>query len=99
MPQHGLLQHTEEEIRRVFDINVLAHFWIFQAFLPKMIENNNGHIVAISSMAGLLGFQNLVPYCSSKFAIRGTHEGLYEELRADTNGKSKVNFLFFLITS
>lgn len=28
MPTHPLLQHTEGEIRKIFDINVLAHFWV-----------------------------------------------------------------------
>lgn len=60
MPQHQLLKHTEKEIRSIFEINVLAHFWILEAFLPKMIELNQGHIVAISSMAGLTGSRNLV---------------------------------------
>lgn len=60
MPQHPLLKHTEKEIRSIFEINVVAHFWILETFLPKMIENNRGHIVAISSMAGLTGSRNLV---------------------------------------
>lgn len=81
MPAHDLLQHTEGEIRKIFEINVLAHFWMFEAFLPKMMEKNRGHIVAMSSMAGVLGFKNLVPYCGSKFAVRGIMEGLLEELR------------------
>ena len=28
MPTHPLLQQTENEIRKTFDINVLAHFWV-----------------------------------------------------------------------
>ncbi|KAG5682539.1 hypothetical protein PVAND_011886 [Polypedilum vanderplanki] len=92
MPQHDLLDHTEKVIRRIFDINVLAHFWTIQTFLPKMIENNKGHIVGISSMAGLLGFQNLVPYCSSKHAIRGIHEGLLDELLMKYKGNCKIKF-------
>jgi short-subunit dehydrogenase involved in D-alanine esterification of teichoic acids len=28
MPTHPLLQQTKEEIRKVFDINVMAHFWV-----------------------------------------------------------------------
>jgi all-trans-retinol dehydrogenase (NAD+) len=90
MPSHDFLQHTETEIRNIVNINVVAHFWMFQAFLPKMIENNRGHIVAMSSMAGIMGFQNLVPYCGSKFAVRGIQEALSEELRCKTNGKSQV---------
>jgi all-trans-retinol dehydrogenase (NAD+) len=63
MPQHDMLKHTEKEIRMIFEINVLAHFWMFQAFLPKMIEKNRGNVVALSSMAGAIGLPNLVPYC------------------------------------
>lgn len=66
MPQHEILKHTEGEIRKCFEINTLAHCWMFQAFLPRMIEKNHGHIVALSSIAGLVGFNNLVPYCGSK---------------------------------
>ncbi|KAJ9600726.1 hypothetical protein L9F63_026137 [Diploptera punctata] len=81
MPCHPLLQHNQQEIRRIFDINVLAHFWMLEAFLPSMIENNHGHVVALSSMAGIMGIPNLVPYCGSKYAVRGLMEALTEELR------------------
>ncbi|KAM0726586.1 Short-chain dehydrogenase/reductase family 16C member 6 [Formica fusca] len=92
MPCHAFLDHTTDEIRRIFDINVLAHFWILQAFLPSMIEKNHGHIVALSSLAGLGGLPNLVPYCASKFAVRGLMESMSEELRVSTKGKSLIKF-------
>lgn len=66
MPQHELLKHSEGEIRKMFEINTIAHYWMFQAFLPKMIEKNHGHIVALSSIAGLVGLNNVVPYCGTK---------------------------------
>lgn len=91
MPQHDFLKHTEGEIKKIIEINTVAHFWMFQAFLPKMVEKNRGHIVAMSSMAGLMGFQNLVPYCGSKYAVRGVMEAMSEELRCKTNGQSQVN--------
>lgn len=90
MPQHEILNHTEKEIRMIYEINTIAHCWMFQAFLPKMIEKNRGHIVALSSIAGMTGLNNLVPYCGSKFAVRGTQEALLEELRQHSNGQSKV---------
>ncbi|XP_026472355.1 epidermal retinol dehydrogenase 2-like isoform X2 [Ctenocephalides felis] len=83
MPSHAMLDHTTEEIRKIFDINVFAHFHMFEAYLPTMIKKNKGHIVALSSMAGIGGFPNLVPYCGSKFAVRGLMEALHEELRED----------------
>lgn len=90
MPSREFLKHTENEIRKIIDINLVSHYWMYQAFLPKMIENNHGHIVAMSSMAGMMGLQNLVPYCGSKFGVRGTQEAMSEELRCTTNGRSKV---------
>ncbi|KAH8387216.1 hypothetical protein KR093_005620, partial [Drosophila rubida] len=81
MPAHSLLEHTEQETRLMYDINVLAHFWMIQAFLPDMLERNEGSIVALSSCAGLFGLPNLVPYCGTKFAVRGYMAALAEELR------------------
>jgi len=83
MPCKQFLDHEEAEIRKMFDVNVFAHFWLNKAFLPSMIMKNRGHIVALSSMAGVIGLPNLVPYCGSKFAVRGIMEALGEELRAD----------------
>ncbi|XP_011256647.1 short-chain dehydrogenase/reductase family 16C member 6 [Camponotus floridanus] len=92
MPCHAFLDHTIDEIKRIFDINVLAHFWMLQAFLPSMIEKNHGHVVALSSLAGIGGLPNLVPYCASKFAVRGLMESISEELRISTKGKSLIKF-------
>jgi len=47
-----------------------------------MIENNHGHVVALSSLAGISGFPNLVPYCASKFAVRGK---FYFEIKLNLN--------------
>ncbi|XP_072751981.1 short-chain dehydrogenase/reductase family 16C member 6-like isoform X1 [Anoplolepis gracilipes] len=92
MPCHAFLDHSSDEIKRIFEINVLAHFWMLQAFLPSMIEKNHGHIVALSSLAGIGGLPNLVPYCASKFAVRGLMESISEELRISSKGKSLIKF-------
>lgn len=83
MPSHSILNHNGQEIRKLFDVNILAHVWVLQAFLPHMLSKRRGHIVAISSMAGICGLTNLVPYCATKFAVRGLMEALFEELRQD----------------
>lgn len=82
MPCHPLLDSNESEIRLMYDINVLAHFWMMQAFVPDMIKERKGHIIALSSCAGLFGLKNLVPYCGTKFAVKGLMFAFYEELRA-----------------
>ncbi|XP_022126313.2 17-beta-hydroxysteroid dehydrogenase 13 isoform X2 [Pieris rapae] len=90
MPCKPLLQTNEKEIRLAFEVNVLSHLWLLQAVLPSMMERNHGHIVAMSSMAGVLGLRNLVPYCGTKFAVRGMMEALHEELREDPRDFSGI---------
>lgn len=53
-----------------------------KAFLPKMIENNEGHIVTIASMAGHVGIKKMIDYCASKYAAVGFDEALRVELDA-----------------
>ncbi|KAH8358355.1 hypothetical protein KR200_005187 [Drosophila serrata] len=81
MPTHPILQQSAEEIQRVFDVNVFSQFWTIQAFLGHMQEKNRGHIISLSSIAGLVGIANLVPYCATKFAVRGLMESLHAEIR------------------
>ncbi|KAK3584390.1 hypothetical protein CHS0354_001725 [Potamilus streckersoni] len=80
---HGgeLLKIKEEDIRRTFDINTMAHFWTLREFLPSMLERNEGHIITVASMAGKAGSAYLVDYCASKFAVFGMTEALSEELQ------------------
>ncbi|XP_045775215.1 short-chain dehydrogenase/reductase family 16C member 6-like [Maniola jurtina] len=75
-----LLDTPDHLIQRTFDVNILAHFWTVKAFLPAMIEENEGHIVTIASMAGHVGVAKLVDYCSSKSAACGFDEALRLEL-------------------
>ncbi|XP_011699709.1 PREDICTED: short-chain dehydrogenase/reductase family 16C member 6-like, partial [Wasmannia auropunctata] len=51
----SLLNQSFDDIERVIDVNLKAHYWTLRAFLPSMIEKNHGHVVAISSIAGLFG--------------------------------------------
>lgn len=51
-----------------------------QAFLPKMIERRSGHIVTVSSAAGIQGVSRLVDYSASKAACRALHDTLSVEL-------------------
>ncbi|XP_046803123.1 estradiol 17-beta-dehydrogenase 11 [Lucilia cuprina] len=75
-----LLDTPDHLIERSFNVNVMAHFWTTKAFLPKMIENQRGHIATIASLAGHVGITKLVDYCASKFAAVGFDEALRLEL-------------------
>jgi uncharacterized protein len=69
---------TIEEIIRV---NYLGAVYCTHEALPSMIERRTGHIVNISSGAGLIGTINMAAYCASKFALNGWSETLYHELK------------------
>ncbi|XP_034474191.1 estradiol 17-beta-dehydrogenase 11 [Drosophila innubila] len=75
-----LLDTPDHLIERSFNVNVMSHFWTTKAFLPKMIENERGHIATIASLAGHVGISKLVDYCASKFAAVGFDEALRLEL-------------------
>lgn len=49
-------------VERTFQVNTLAHFWTVRHFLPSMIKNKRGHVVAISSIAGLIASKYLADY-------------------------------------
>ncbi|XP_068236659.1 short-chain dehydrogenase/reductase family 16C member 6-like [Palaemon carinicauda] len=78
-----LLESPDESIIRTFEVNSLSHFWTVKAFLGDMLLSNRGHIVSIASMAGWIGANGLVDYCSSKFAAVGFDEALRLELKAE----------------
>ncbi|KAL4703727.1 hypothetical protein ACJJTC_016734 [Scirpophaga incertulas] len=92
MPCKSFLRQTEKEIRMMMDINVNGVIWTMQAFLPSMLESNKGHFVTMSSMAGMMGLRNVVPYCGSKFAVRGIMEGLEAELHEDPRNYNGIKF-------
>lgn len=81
-----LLETADEKIEKTFQVNVLAHFWTVKAFLPGMIARDSGHIMTVSSAAGLIGVCGLADYSASKFAVFGFHESLRMELRKAKSG-------------
>lgn len=81
-----LLDAEEEAIRRTFDVNTLALFWVTRAFLPAMIERRRGMIVTIASAAGFVAVARQTDYSASKFAAVGFTEALRAELRTRKTG-------------
>ncbi|KAI7684875.1 Epidermal retinol dehydrogenase 2 [Sarcoptes scabiei] len=90
---------SQDEIRRTFDVNILSSIWLCKQLLPSMIENREGHIVAISSIAGLLGNANLVDYCASKHAVIGMMKALELELDAQNLNFIKLTTICPLMIS
>lgn len=77
-----LLDATDEQIQRTFDVNTLALYWTTRAFLPGLRDRDRGVVVNIGSAAGLYGIAKQTDYSGSKFAAFGFTESLRNELRA-----------------
>jgi len=84
------LQLSDAEWHRTFDVNLNALRYTISAFLPGMYTRNEGHIVNISSAAGLIGVPGLAAYAASKWAVYGLTESL--RLEAYANGKTGVRW-------
>lgn len=82
MPCKPFLDFSEKEVEKIFSVNVYSQYWTIFEFLPRMLSLDRGHILSISSIAGITGTPNLVPYCSSKFAVKGLMDALFLELRS-----------------
>ncbi len=71
----------ESEMFRQFDVNVYGCVRMIQAVLPSMRQQRSGHILNITSIAGLNGFPGVGIYNGSKFALEGIGEALAAEVK------------------
>lgn len=68
------------EVRRQFDVNVFGAMATLQAALPHMRARRRGHLMAVTSMGGLMAVPGMSAYCGSKFALEGILEALGKEV-------------------
>jgi NAD(P)-dependent dehydrogenase (short-subunit alcohol dehydrogenase family) len=79
--QFGFVEElSESEIRQQMETNFFGAIWITQAALPFLREQGSGHIVQVSSTAGLFTGPNVGVYCASKFALEAFSEALAFEV-------------------
>jgi NAD(P)-dependent dehydrogenase (short-subunit alcohol dehydrogenase family) len=76
----GVEEATMAEIRAQFDVNVYGAVAVMQALLPFMRARRAGHMIAITSVSGLVGWPSLGIYSGSKFALEGICETLAQEV-------------------
>lgn len=94
------LSHSKEDILRLVNVNLLGTMWVAREFLGHMVKHNSGHLVCISSVLGYMGRQNVVPYCASKFGVKGLTEALAEEMRMERRSGVRVTAVHpFLISN
>lgn len=69
-----------ETFQQLMAVNYFGTLYLIKAVLPTMREARRGHIVMISSGAGLIGIPGYSAYAPTKFALRGLAESLRGEL-------------------
>jgi NAD(P)-dependent dehydrogenase (short-subunit alcohol dehydrogenase family) len=69
-----------DEFRRVIDVDFWGVVNGTRAFLPHLEASQDGHVVNISSIFGIIGFPGQSAYNAAKFAVRGFTESLRMEL-------------------
>ncbi len=79
--QFGMIEElSEEEARQQFETNVFGALWITQAALPIMRAQGSGHILQVSSIGGVIAFENIGIYNASKWALEAIADSLSKEV-------------------
>lgn len=89
---------TLEEIAHQLEVNFFGQLYVTRAVLPVMREQRSGHVVTISSGAGLSGFAFSSAYAASKHALEGWMDALHDEVAPFGIDTTIVNPGFFRTT-
>ena len=73
-------ESEEDQVRRMFEINVFGLSRMIHAVLPGMRKRRKGFIVNFSSIGGLRSFAATGYYHATKFAVEGLSEALWQEV-------------------
>lgn len=77
----GLMEDMpDDQVRKLFELNVLAVIELTSRVLPGMLERGRGHIVNVASIASWVSVPPLTIYSSTKFALVGFSDGLRREV-------------------
>lgn len=75
-----LLKMSEEDFKRVLDVNLTGVFLCTQAVVPTMVEKGYGKIINTSSVSGVYGNVGQTNYAASKAAVVGMTKTWAKEL-------------------
>lgn len=87
----SFLQTSEDDWRRVLDVNLWGVVHTLRAFVPRMVERGEGgHVVVTASAAGVLPLPSLPAYGTTKAAVLMLAQCLAGELASDGIGVSAI---------
>ncbi|SEL51291.1 SDR family NAD(P)-dependent oxidoreductase [Nonomuraea pusilla] len=71
---------TERQLRDQLETNLFGAVWVIQAALPYLREQGSGHVIQLSSAAGLIAMPLSGAYSASKWALEALNESLAQEI-------------------
>jgi short-subunit dehydrogenase len=77
----SIFNEEEGTLEKMLKVNLYSAYNVTRAFLPKMMEQKQGHIFNICSIASLQAYTNGGSYSISKFALMGFSKNLREEMK------------------
>ena len=86
---------TPEQVERQLGTLLIGPMNVTRAVLPVMRKQRSGHIISISSTAGIVGFAFCSAYAASKFGVEGWMESLQQEVAPFGINTTIVNPGFF----
>lgn len=82
---------SSDHWQRTVDVDLMGPIHVLAAFVPAMIDaGDGGHVVNVSSAAGLFGLPLHAPYSAAKFGLRGVSEVLRFDLEQHRIGVTLV---------
>jgi NAD(P)-dependent dehydrogenase (short-subunit alcohol dehydrogenase family) len=72
--------------RWIVDVNLMGVVNGIRAFVPRMIEQGEGHVVNTASIAGIATAPVMSPYVATKHAVVGLSESLFFDLQVTGHG-------------
>ena len=71
---------SDAQMRQQIETNLFGPMNVTRAVLPFMRKQRSGHVITISSLAGLIGQEFCVAYAAAKFGVEGWMESLHFDL-------------------
>ena len=77
----SIMEIPRDKVRHNFEVNVFGNFSLLQIVIQNMIKKNNGRIINIGSLAGIIPLPFLGPYASTKASIHILTKTLQKEIK------------------
>ncbi len=85
-----LVDANPEDIRAIHQVNLITPIELCRQALPGMLRRGRGHLVNVSSLAGVAGFSGMTSYCSTKGGLNNFTGVLRLELKGTPIGTTLV---------